>query len=169
MAMKRLMTAAGVAVVFVLAVPSAALAAPADGNGNKSVDQFEFFDIPIFCDEADEIPDLSLDVAGFIQFKEFDGRGNPNLDLSVFHVNDTFTNPAGESWTWRDRGPDRFYLDGNGDVILTITGRSGANNIGHVVINVTAEEILLQAGRAPFGGELFERGSVDFACERLVG
>jgi hypothetical protein len=156
------------AVLFVVAVAPAALAAPADGNGNKDVDQFEFFDIPIFCDETDEIPDLSLDVAGFIQFKEFDGEGNPNLELAVFHIDATFSNSDGDSWTWRDRGPDRSYVDSNGDVILTITGRSGANNIGHVVLNLTTGEILLQAGTAPFGGELFEKGDVDYACETLV-
>lgn len=166
--MKHLTTAMAAAVLFVVAVAPAALAAPADGNGNKGVDQFEFFDIPIFCDETDEIPDLSLDVAGFIQFKEFDGEGNPNLELAVFHIDATFSNSDGESWTWRDRGPDRSFVDSNGDVILTITGRSGANNIGHVVLNLTTGEILLQAGTAPFGGELFEKGDVDYACETLV-
>ncbi len=155
--------------MLVVALAPAALAAPADGNGNKSVEPLEFFDIPIFCDETDEIPDLSLDVTGFIQFKEFGGQGNPNLELAVFHIDAMFSNSDGESWTWRDRGPDRSYVDRDGDVILTITGRSGANNIGHVVLNLTTGEVLLQAGKAPFGGELFEKGDVDFACETLVG
>lgn len=167
--MKRLTTAMAASAVFVVALAPAALAAPADGNGNKGVDQFEEFDIPIFCDDADEIPDLSLDVAGFIQFKEFDGEGNPNLDLALYHIDATFSNSDGESWTWRDRGPDRLYVDRNGDVIVTVTGRTGLNNIGHVVINLETGEVLLQAGTSPFGGELFERGDVDFACDTLVG
>jgi hypothetical protein len=78
-----------------------------------------------------------------------------------------FSNSDGESWTWRDRGPDRSYVDSNGDEILTISGRSGLNNIGHVVLNLATGETLLQAGQAPFGGELFERSDVDFACDTL--
>ena len=81
--MKRLSTAIAVALLFVVALAPSALAAPADGNGNKHVDVFEFFDIPIFCDDADEIPDLSLDVAGVIQEKEFGGEGNPKTDIEI--------------------------------------------------------------------------------------
>jgi hypothetical protein len=165
--MKRLLIIVAIAALSVSALAPAALAGPADGNGNKEIDEIDIADIPIFCDE-DEIADLSLDVTGFIQFKQFNGQNNRNVELAVFHIDQEFSNDGGETWVWRDRGPDRPYIDDDGNVILTITGRSGLNNIGHVVYNTATDEIELVAGRAPFGGELFERESVDVACETLL-
>jgi hypothetical protein len=165
--MKPLLIAA-VAAMLVVALAPAALATPADGNGNKEVEQFEDLDIPIHCDD-DGIADLSLDAVGFVQGKQFSGTNNRNLELTVFHVDLQFSNSSGETWVWRDRGPDHVYANGDGDIILTITGRSGLNNIGHVVLDLTPGDIELQAGMPAFGGELFEKDPADFACETLAG
>lgn len=164
--MKRLSVIA-LAAMLVVAMASAVSAAPADGNGNKFVVEFEESDIPIFCDE-DEVPDLWLDVSGWFQGKEFGGKNNRNVELTVFHIDETYTNGDGDTWVWRDRGPDHLYFDKNGDLMIAVTGRSGVNNIGHVVINFETFEIELRAGRAPFGGELFENTSTDFACDTLT-
>ena len=165
--MKRVFTMISVTALLVMTLAPAALAAPSDGNGNKGVETLEFLGIPIFCDE-DEVPDLTLDVRGWIQDREFKGNSK-NIALTVFHINAEFSNSDGDSWTWRDRGPDRLYVDGNGDEIVAVSGRSGLNNIGHVLLNLTQGTVDKQAGRAPFGGELFERGDVDYACDTLTG
>jgi hypothetical protein len=139
---------------FLLIVAPLALAAPADGNGNKFAEYFEEYGIPIFCD-ADDIVDLTLDFVGWFQGHEFKGRGNRNVDITVYHFDLVYTNALGESWTWRDRGPDRFYYVVNelGDPELhwAITGRSGLNVVGHAVFNISTGEFVLIAGQQPFG------------------
>ncbi len=93
------------------------------------------------------------------------------MELTVFHFDLTYTNAQGNTWTWRDRGPDRLYFvsneAGEPELYIAITGRSGWNIIGHVVLNLTTSEIVLVAGQHPFGGEVFGPTSDDFACEYL--
>jgi hypothetical protein len=108
---------------------------------------------------------------GWFQGHEFKGRGNRNVDITVYHFDLVYTNELGESWTWRDRGPDRFYYVVNelGDPELhwAITGRSGLNVVGHAVFNISTGEFVLIAGQQPFGGEVLGPNSDDFACEYL--
>lgn len=165
--MRRRLILVSAVTLLVTLLGLGAFAAPSDGNGKKSIENIEEFDIPIFCD-ADDEQDLWLDVEGFVQEKGFTGN-SPNEFLAVFHITETWRNGDGDSWVWRDRGPDRGYVDQNGDFIVTITGRSGANNIGHVVINESTGETEQRAGRPPFGGDLFEFGSYDYACDLLAG
>ena len=157
------------AALLLLAAPLA-LAAPADGKGNKFVEYYEEYGIPIFCD-ADETPDLTLDIVGWLQGHEFKGKNNPNVELTVYHFDLTYTNALGEQWTWKDRGPDRLYFvtneDGVPELHIAISGRSGYNIIGHVVLNLATWEIVVMAGQHPFGGEIFGPTSDDFACEFL--
>jgi hypothetical protein len=158
-------------ILLLLAVPLA-IAAPADGNGNKFVAYFEGLDIPILCD-ADDVPDLTLDVVGWLQGREFGGYGDRNAELTVYHFDLTYTNARGETWTWRDRGPDRLYFvrnneTGEPELYVAITGRSGTNIIGHVVFNLATSEFVLVAGQHPFGGDVFGPTSDDFACEYLL-
>ena len=153
-----------------LLLTSVASGVPADGNGNKIVQYFEGFDIPIFCD-ADDVPDLTLDFAGWFQGREFRDNGNRNVQLTVFHFDLVYSNAQGETWTWRDRGPDRLYFvsneTGEPELYIAITGRSGVNIIGHVVLNLDTNEFVLIAGQHPFGGDVFAPTSDDFACEFL--
>ena len=164
--MKRMLAMVAIAAVFVVAVAPAAMSAPSDGSGRKEIVELDEVGIPIFCDE-DEVPDLWLDLEGWFQIRFFDGRSR-SVELDVFHINGTYSNAAGDTWVWRDRGPDHYYLDGDGNLIVAITGRTGLNNIGHVVFNLDSEEVLLQAGRTPFGGELFEVDTDAYACETLT-
>ena len=149
---------------------SVTMAGPADGNGNKTVVNISELDVPVDCD-FDGTPDLSLDVGGWFQGRSYSGKGGPNIELTVFHLDLVYTNAGGEMWTWRDRGPDRLYFieddDGNPQLIIAVTGRSGLNIIGHLVFNLTTGEIVLLAGRHPFGGEIFGATSDDMACELL--
>lgn len=154
----------GVATATLLMAPSA-LAAPDDGRGNKFVDVVENVDVPVDCD-GDGTADLWLDEIGFVQGRGFPEE-NRNEFLAVFHLDLTFTDADGDSWVWRDRGPDRGYVD-DGDFVITVNGRSGVNNIGHLRINTATGEIEVEAGRAPFGGDLFLESPVDEACRSLA-
>ena len=145
-----------------------ALAAPGQGNGGKLVFEWDL-DWPVFCDEDGE-PDLWADLTGWSQFKGFKGGGNRNLSLEVFHLETVYTNDDGDVWVWRDRGPDHYYIvtndSGEPEVHWTITGRSGWNVIGHVVINLETGELVLAAGQHPFGGD--DSNFMDFLSDELA-
>jgi hypothetical protein len=103
-----------------------------------------------------------------------DGNGNKDVfdfsgGLGVFHLVLTYTNASGDTWVWRDVGPDHWYVDDDGDLIVTITGRSTASGtpardeivVGHVVLNVTDGVVVSVAGRS--------LGPVDdLACDALT-
>ena len=101
--MKRRFVFVSAVAVLVSLLALGALAAPSDGNGKKAITDIEASDIPIFCD-GDDVPDLWLDVDGFIQEKGF-AENSPNEFLAVYHINERWRNSAGDSWVWRDRGP----------------------------------------------------------------
>lgn len=133
--------------------------APADGNGNKSVFTVDFT-TNVTCPGSGVV--LSRHNEGWFQVRTFSGTGNRNVELDVFHIVLTFTNAAGETYVFRDVGPDHYYLNKDGDLIIAITGRStGSGVIGHVVINLDTGETLLVAGN--------EFGSARaLACEALT-
>ena len=131
--------------------------APSDGNGNKLV--FTVDDtFPVDCGDEE----LVATAVGWFQIRLFRGAGNRNIELDVFHLVETFTNSAGETFTFRDVGPDHYYLDDDGNLVVAISGRStGSNVIGHVVINITTGEVTHVAGK--------EFGSAEaLACEALT-
>ena len=156
--------------VFAMLVAPVVLAVPSNGNGNKFVGYYEEFDIPIDCD-GDTVADLTLDIVGWSQGRAFTQDGNKNAELTVFHFDLTYTNADGETWIWRDRGPDRLYFvtneDGVAELHIAISGRSGYNIVGHAVLNLDTWEFVVIAGQHPFGGEIFGPTSDDFACEIL--
>jgi hypothetical protein len=131
--------------------------APSDGNGNKLVFPVDET-FPVDCGDEE----LVGNVVGWVQVRLFKGEGNRNLELDVFHTPITYTNSAGETFTFRDVGPDHYYLDHEGNLIVAITGRStGSGVIGHVVLNITTGEVTLVAGKV--------FGSADaLACEALT-
>jgi len=130
----------GLIAALLLAAPVSA--APADGNTNKFVVTLDFVD-PIDCDGTT----IWVEISGWAQFREFQGKGNRNVDMGVFHINLTYFNVAGDTLSYLDVGPDRAYVDGDGNFIVTITGRpsnagdQGFALSGHMVLNVTTGEV----------------------------
>jgi hypothetical protein len=144
-------------------------AAPNNGNGNKEVFEWDM-DWTVDCDGSELLAELS----GWSQFKAFKGNKNRNISLEVFHVDTVYTNDVGDTWVWRDRGPDHYYVVtnelGEPEVHWAITGRSGWNVIGHVVINMATGELVVSAGQHPFGGDdsnFMAFWADDLACEIL--
>ncbi|MCA1838061.1 MAG: hypothetical protein LC674_04665, partial [Actinobacteria bacterium] len=90
--------------------------APSDGSGNKFVFQYDQF-TTVNCGAEN----LIRHDVGWFQVRVFRQPNNRNVELDVFHAAITYTNSAGETFVWHDVGPDHYYVDGNGDFILTIT------------------------------------------------
>ena len=130
---------------------------PADGNGNKAVFSADEH-LQVLCPSGDV---LRTDVTGWFQVRTFDQPGNRNVELDVFHLLITYTTSAGETFSWRDVGPDHYYLD-DGELIVAATGRSTATGfIGHVLINLDTGIVEFVAGK--------EFGDIDaLACARLT-
>jgi hypothetical protein len=63
---------------------------------------------------------LDLHIGGSIKLMP-----NPNVGLTVFQVVLTYANEDGETWVYHDVGPDRTYLDDDGNLVIEIMGRPG--------------------------------------------
>jgi hypothetical protein len=145
------------------AAPSAA-GVPADGNGNKFVGYWEAT-WPVSCSGAT----ITGSYAGWGQFRAFGPPNNRNVELAIFHFVFTYMNSNGETWVWRDVGPDRSYVDDNGDLIFAVSGRSTASGtpdrdeivVGHMVLNATTGVVEFIAGRQLGGVD-------DLACSELT-
>jgi hypothetical protein len=132
--------------------------APATGNGHKFVELIDEDAPPVNCGGGEF---LDLHFTGWIQFRIFDEPVKRNVELDVFHVVGTYTNTAGETFVFRDVGPDHYYLEG-GNLIVEASGRQGGRGlIGHIVINITTGEIELIAGKDFAGADAS-------ACEALT-
>ncbi len=91
-----------------------------------------------------------------MSFKEFKGDGNRNLEITVVHIDVTY-NFEGDTFIYRDRGPDHLYFNQDGDLILTITGRPGGvfDGVeavalsGHAVVNLTTGDVELHGSVSP--------------------
>lgn len=130
---------------------------PASGNGNKEVFTISNNTV-ISCPNGET---LHRNFDGWVQVRTFTGSGNPNVELDVWHLIRTYTNSEGETYVFNDVGPDRYYLDEDGNLILEVSGRSGGGFIGHLVLNLTTGEVELRVGR--------EFGSPgDLACDALT-
>ncbi len=132
------------------------------GNDNKFVWPFQF-NWQVECGGG-QILDVDFSGTGQFMLKS----GKKNIELDIWHNTWLYTNAAGDTFRWIDTGPDRFYYDENGDLIITVTGRataSGPNrdevNIGHMVFNTQTGEVEFIAGQ--YLGALD-----DMACEALM-
>jgi hypothetical protein len=123
---------------------------PADGHGHKLVFPIDQDLAPVDCGGGVV---LDAHVKGWIQVRVFDQTGSRNVELDVFHNVITFTNPAGETYAWHDVGPDHYYLDRDGNLIVESSGRLGGGLIGRVVTNLTTGEVLFVAGKEFAGVE----------------
>jgi hypothetical protein len=132
---------------------------PATGNGPKVVELIDEDGAAIDCGAGDV---LALHFSGWVQFRVFDEPVKRNVELDIFHVIGTYTNSAGDTFVFRDVGPDHFYLDADGNLIVAASGRQGARGlIGHIVINITTGETGLVAGKQFAGVDAS-------ACEALT-
>jgi hypothetical protein len=142
-------------------VAEAPLYAP-HGNANKFVWAFQF-NWTTTCSGGQE---LDVDFSGTGQFTLH--KGKRNVELNVWHNTWLYTNTAGDTVRWIDTGPDRFYYNDDGDLIITVTGTSTASgpgrdqvNVGTMVFNIDTDEVEFTAGQGL--GYLD-----DMACEELT-
>lgn len=151
--------------MLVMAFASAAIATPADGNGNKEVTELDF-NLPglIDCGGGD-LPDLHF--GGWFQFREFRGNGNKNIDHSIVHIELTYTNADGDTYFYLDVGTDKLSVGADGNLVLDIIGRvsnafeTGIFVNGHaVVINVDDTTLTAKGNVGP--------SSDDQACTALT-
>jgi hypothetical protein len=138
--------------------PAAFAQAPATGNGHKLVIPIDE-DLPSVDCGGGQV--LQGHIRGWIQVRVFDRPGSRKVELDVFHNAVTFTNSAGETYTFHDVGPDRYYLDRDGNLIVASSGRLGGGIIGHIVVNLTTGEVEFVAGKEFPGVEAL-------ACEALT-
>jgi hypothetical protein len=131
---------------------------PATGNGNKIVDSFDHPFPSVDCGGG-EI--LDAHIKGWVQTRFFDQPNNRNVELDVFHSVLTFTNSAGETFTFHDLGPDLVYFD-HGLLVVALMGRIGSEGvIGRLVINTDTGAVEFFAGK--------DIGDVnDLACQALT-
>lgn len=131
---------------------------PASGNDNKFVVVFDE-NFSLDCDGEQ----LAVDFTGWLQGRIFPQASNPNIELDVFHSLFTFTNTAGETFTFRDVGPNHAKIDfDTGVVTVELSGRISGGVIGHLVFNTSTGEVDFIAGNV----ELAARDAL--ACEALT-
>ena len=125
--------------------PAVQAQAPADGNGTKQVNRYNFDTDPMACPNGKE---LILHVGGWVQIHTFSNSNRVELD--IYHVVHTWRNSAGETFVDLEIGPDRYYIDKNtGHLILASTGKLSAFGIvGQLVTDLTTGEVIFVAGRA---------------------
>jgi hypothetical protein len=130
--------------------------APATGNDNKFVIPVNE-EFSVDCDGEQ----LTVNVTGWFQGRSFP-QPNPNVELDVFHQLWTFTNSAGETFSFHDVGPNRVHFDfDTGEFILELTGRVAGAVIGHLRVNLDTGEVEFIAGKDV--GDFYA-----LACEALT-
>jgi hypothetical protein len=125
-------------------VEPAFIRAPSDGNGNKQVIVFDF-DVasPFTCPGGEE---LRLHAAGWIQVRLFP-QSDRQVELDVFHTVHTWSNSDGETFVDHEIGPDHYYLDQDGNLVVASTGKlTFAGIIGRLVVNLDTGDVLFLTG-----------------------
>jgi hypothetical protein len=95
----------------------------------------------VTCDNGTS---LTRSEVGRIQIHSFTQGNSGILELDSFHIDITFTNASGQTYTWRDVGPDKLSIQ-NGQLVLTITGRAGGH-VGTFTIDPVTGAVLFSAG-----------------------
>lgn len=164
--MRRLITGAALGVLTAAALAAGSVSAiPDDGNGGKFVgDLTETRGIDCDGDMAD---DLLFGVTGWFQAQIIGSDDDRVVAVTVFHADNVFTNAAGKTLVFKDRGPDVVYVD-DGNLLVAVTGRTQVGNIGRVVLDLDNFEVEFRAGTAPFAGDVFDPDLIGYACQQLV-
>jgi len=117
-------------------------------NQNKDVWAFQFY-WDVDCGGGQI---LNVDFSGTGQFMLKNGKHN--IELNIWHNKWLYTNSSGDTFLWIDTGPDRFYYNDSGELIITVTGTSTASgpnrdaiNVGHMVFNIDTGQVEFIAGR----------------------
>ena len=113
-----------VAAMALLVAIAPAGAGPGDGNDNQFVVVVDET-VPVDCGAGGTIEGHAV---GWFKGREFQGGGNRNIELVVFHLVLTYTNEGGATFRYIDVGPDHAYIDKDGNFVLTVTGRPGGTN-----------------------------------------
>ena len=124
--------------------------APADGNGNKEIFTIDQ-QLPDFttCEGG---ATLSLHLVGWIQTRNV---SQVPQGILPFHFDFIYSNAAGKTYVWHQVGSERFYFDGNGNLILSVAGRLGYDgNIGRLLVNITTGEVVVVRGKNAFAEDL---------------
>ena len=108
--------------------------------------------------------EIDVDLTGRIIVLVFDKPVSEGVvELNVFHIDATFTNPeTGATLSLHDVGPDVYFVR-DGKLFVAVTGRSttGSGVIGRVVFDVETGEVVFEAGK-PVGDY------VETVCEALT-
>ncbi|HZI42527.1 MAG TPA: hypothetical protein VFD67_12510 [Gemmatimonadaceae bacterium] len=113
-------------------------ATPSDGNGNKLVFPINVSSTLTCANGAV----LNRSDVGWIQAHAV--SGGRNLEVDVFHDVATFTNANGNTFVWRDVGPDRVFMQ-DGNLVIQITGRANGN-LGTFIIDAATGNVLFTSG-----------------------
>ena len=146
--MRRLLVLA-IAVLLVAASAGAAVAAPVAGSADQWVEEFSV----AWVVECEDESFLVAEETGWVKGKWFSEKNKQGM-LIIWQSDIVYTNRSGDTWLWRERGPDKLFFDKkSGVAYLTVAGRSILNSIGHLVIKLDTGEVELAAGQQPFDGE----------------
>lgn len=119
--MRRTLTV-GLVLALLMGLGAAPVAAaPAAGNGGKTVIPVAFT-APIGCGAET----IQLDGDGWVQVNAGSGQ---HVEFSRFHIDYTYSNDAGDTYTFRERGLGHLYFDG-GTLFVTVSGRSFSTPFG---------------------------------------
>jgi hypothetical protein len=153
-----------VAAIALLVSIASAGAAPGDGNGNQFVIVVDEV-VPVDCGAGGTIEGHA---GGWVKGREFQGGGNRNIELVVFHLVLTYTNDDGETFRYIDVGPDHASVDKDGNLVITVTGRPANTNEsslqGHWVLVFDAAGNLISI--TPHGN--LGPTSDELACDALT-
>lgn len=114
---------------------------PADGNGNKTI-------VPLFeqrqvsCGTAT----LTRTFEGWFQFHFIETGNLKVVRVDILHQKFTFTNAAGETYVWDQRGSVLSWVE-DGVVMVSLAGHGGTN-IGLLRQVLATGETTFQAGQA---------------------
>ncbi len=134
----------------------------AHGNANKDVWEFQF-SWTTTCSGGEE---LVVDLSGTGQFTFHNGKRNVELD--VWHNTWLYTNSVGETFRWIDTGPDRYYYNESGELVVSVTGTSTASGPGRNEVNVGTMVFNVDTGEVEFTAGLGLGYLDDMACAELT-
>lgn len=93
---------------------------------------------------------LNLHLVGWVQI----GAVIPG-DSLPFHFEFIYSNAAGETFVWKHTGLERPYRNNDGDLMLSVAGRTGYNGeFGRLLINLTRGVVELLRGNDAFAEDL---------------